>query len=240
MYVTGPNSIIRNNTIDNETTTGNGILLITSGTALHRPTIINNIITRCATGLDGASLDTSLAFGHSNLLHANTVPYANWNLKDNDLIGDPLFVDPDNGDYNIQLGSPARGAGVSNIDLGALQRDEGGLDELHLAKALLLNKREHTVATGVLKVFDDDGVTELVTITPSESGGVVTITPVVASNGTPGDAMVEIHAIKAALVNKRTNTIDTGVDQIKDDDGQTTLVTLTPSESEGVVTLTPS
>lgn len=48
----------------------------------------------------------------------------------------------------------------------------------------------------------------------------------------------EIHLAKAALVNARTHTIDTGVDQIKDDDGETTLRTLTPSETEGVVTVT--
>jgi hypothetical protein len=49
----------------------------------------------------------------------------------------------------------------------------------------------------------------------------------------------EIHLAKAALVNARAHTIDTGVDEIKDDDGQTTLRTLTPSESNGVVTITP-
>ena len=50
----------------------------------------------------------------------------------------------------------------------------------------------------------------------------------------------EVHLAKAALVNARTHTIDTGVDVIKDDDGATTLRTLTPSESDGVVTVTPS
>ena len=50
----------------------------------------------------------------------------------------------------------------------------------------------------------------------------------------------EVHLAKAALVNARTHVIDTGVDQIKDDDGQTTLRALTPSEENGVVTVTPS
>ena len=45
---------------------------------------------------------------------------------------------------------------------------------------------------------------------------------------------------KAALVNARSHTIDTGVDVIKDDDGTTTLRTLTPSESGGVVTVAVS
>jgi hypothetical protein len=50
----------------------------------------------------------------------------------------------------------------------------------------------------------------------------------------------EIHLAKAALVNRREHTIDTGVDVIKDDDGSTTLKTMTPTEAGGVVTVTPS
>ena len=50
----------------------------------------------------------------------------------------------------------------------------------------------------------------------------------------------EVHWAKAALVNARTHTIDTGVDQIKDDDGTTTLRTLTPTENNGVITVTVS
>ena len=50
----------------------------------------------------------------------------------------------------------------------------------------------------------------------------------------------ELHMAKAALVNKRQHTIATGVDVIKDNDGTTTLRTLTPSETAGVITVTPS
>jgi hypothetical protein len=49
----------------------------------------------------------------------------------------------------------------------------------------------------------------------------------------------EVHLAKAALVNLRTHTIDTGVNVIKDDDEVTTLTTLTPSEANGVITITP-
>lgn len=49
----------------------------------------------------------------------------------------------------------------------------------------------------------------------------------------------EVHLAKAALVNLRTHTIDTGVNVIKDDDGTTTLRTLTPSETDGVITIAP-
>ncbi len=50
----------------------------------------------------------------------------------------------------------------------------------------------------------------------------------------------ELHLAKAALVNLREHTIATGVDVIKDDDGSTTIRTLTPSEADGVITVTPS
>ncbi len=50
----------------------------------------------------------------------------------------------------------------------------------------------------------------------------------------------ELHLAKAALVNKRVHTIASGVDVIKDNDGTTTLRTLTPSETAGVITVTPS
>ena len=50
----------------------------------------------------------------------------------------------------------------------------------------------------------------------------------------------EVHLTKAALANKRMHTIETGVDVIKDDDGTTTLRTLTPSEENGVITVIPS
>jgi hypothetical protein len=59
--------------------------------------------------------------------------------------------------------------------------------------------------------------------------------------GAEGDLKSEeLHMVKAALVNKREHTIESGVDVIKDDDGLTTLQTLTPDENNGVVTVTPS
>jgi len=61
----------------------------------------------------------------------------------------------------------------------------------------------------------------------------------VAGHQASGTAGQELHLAKAALVNKRQHTIATGVDVIKDNDGSTTLRTLTPSEAAGVVTVTP-
>lgn len=63
-----------------------------------------------------------------------------------------------------------------------------------------------------------------------------------ASGGglTPGLAE-ELHLCKAALVNRRVHTVSTGVNQIKDDDGTTTLVTLTPTDGgEDTIVIEPS
>ena len=62
----------------------------------------------------------------------------------------------------------------------------------------------------------------------------------VADHTTPDTTGSELHLAKSALANKRQHTIATGVDVIKDNDGTTTLRTLTPSETAGVVTVTPS
>lgn len=122
MYVADGNAVIRSNTIDNETTTGFGIRLFTSGTSAHRPAIFNNIITRCNVPIDGGNLDTALAVSRNNLLWANTNPPANWDLTDDDLSGDPLFVDQDGRDYNIKPGSPAEGTAYGGGDIGAIPR----------------------------------------------------------------------------------------------------------------------
>lgn len=59
--------------------------------------------------------------------------------------------------------------------------------------------------------------------------------------GTEGDLdPAELHLCKAALVNKRQHTIDTGVDRIYDDDGTTVLRTMTPSETDGIVAIDPT
>lgn len=49
--------------------------------------------------------------------------------------------------------------------------------EVHLIKAILANKKTKVLATGVTTVYDDDGETPLLTLTPSETAGVLTITP---------------------------------------------------------------
>lgn len=50
----------------------------------------------------------------------------------------------------------------------------------------------------------------------------------------------EIHRIKARVSNKTEFTVETGVLEVYDDDGATSLFTLTPSEANGVRTLQPA
>jgi hypothetical protein len=47
----------------------------------------------------------------------------------------------------------------------------------------------------------------------------------------------EVHLVKAALLNARSHVVGTGVNQIKDDDGATVLRTLSPSESNGIISV---
>ncbi len=125
-------------------------------------------------------------------------------------------------------------------------------------------KSSATLAAGDVKVIKDGGAPANITALPTEIGttGVyrfslstsemdaATVTVVcVDAAGSEWDPLTvvlhtaiaeELHLTKAALVNKREHTVATGVDVIKDDDGSTTIRTLTPSEADGVITVTPS
>lgn len=59
-------------------------------------------------------------------------------------------------------------------------------------------------------------------------------------DSTAGDIYSEVHLSKAMLANKRIHTISTGVDVIKDDDGTTTLRTMTPTGGDDTITINPS
>ena len=125
-------------------------------------------------------------------------------------------------------------------------------------------KSSATLAAGDVKVIKDGGAPANIAALPTEIGttGVyrfslsasemdaATITDVcVDAAGSEWDPLTivlhtaiadELHLAKAALANKREHTVATGVDVIKDDDDSTTIRTLTPSEADGVITVTPS
>ena len=73
------------------------------------------------------------------------------------------------GDAMLKVTAP--GAAQQSVPIQVVQF----IDEVHLAKAALVNRREHTVDTGVDVIKDDDDATTLRTLTPSETGGVVTV-----------------------------------------------------------------
>ena len=125
-------------------------------------------------------------------------------------------------------------------------------------------KSSATLAAGDVKVIKDGGGPANITALPNEIGttgvyrfsltasemNATTIAVVgVDVAGSEWDPLTivlhtaiadELHLAKAALANKREHTIATGVDVIKDDDDSTTIRTLTPSEADGVITVTPS
>jgi len=125
-------------------------------------------------------------------------------------------------------------------------------------------KSSATLAAGDVKVIKDGGAPANIAALPTEIGttgvyrfsltasemNATTIAVVcVDAAGSEWDPLTivlhtaiadELHLAKAALANKREHTVATGVDLIKDDDGSTTIRTLTPSETDGVITVTPS
>lgn len=125
-------------------------------------------------------------------------------------------------------------------------------------------KSSATLAAGDVKVSKDGGAPADIAGLPTEIGSsgvyrfsltasevdATTVTVIcVDAAGAEWDPLTavlhtaladELHFAKAALVNQREHTVATGVDVIKDDDDSTTLRTLTPSETDGVITVTPS
>ena len=82
---------------------------------------------------------------------------------------------------------------------------------------------------------------DFVTIVLQASGVIIAPVRVQLQGGFNDQVATDVHLCKAALVNKRIHTISTGVDVIKDDDGTTTLVTLTPADvGNDQIEVTPS
>ena len=84
------------------------------------------------------------------------------------------FLVPANTQVTVKLLSDD--ASDTDVDVTAYLYDAGDT-ERHLCKAMLVNKKEKTIASGVLVVRDDNGSTAIKTLTPAEAAGVVTVTP---------------------------------------------------------------
>jgi hypothetical protein len=68
---------------------------------------------------------------------------------------------------------------ITAVAVRLVSHDESDLyAEAHLARAMLANRRTHTVSTGINVVYDDNGTTPLRTLTPQSDGDdVITIEP---------------------------------------------------------------
>ncbi|MBD3410343.1 MAG: hypothetical protein GF419_09080 [Ignavibacteriales bacterium] len=106
---------------DNGATQGGGVYLEGGSTLDLHSSILWNNAPRAVESLSDASgssivLDYSCVENGESGVAANgaTLTYGSNNISD-----DPLFVDPASGDYALQSGSPAKGAGVDGVDMGA-------------------------------------------------------------------------------------------------------------------------
>ncbi len=66
----------------------------------------------------------------------------------------------------------------NRYQFGELLSVDSDESELHLAFAMLANRRQHTISTGVDVVMDNDGATVLRTMTPTDGGSdVIEVVP---------------------------------------------------------------
>ena len=85
---------------------------------------------------------------------------------------------------------------------------------------------EMIAATGIVTLFDLGVMSQLNQAMPDDRAA-----------GSPLD---DLRRCRAFLANKTIQTLDSGVIVVKDNDNATTLFTLTPGESGGDLTVTPS
>lgn len=91
---------------------------IPSGDAIS---VVNNIVTNSVTGIRGGNgFDTEKHISQHNLLFDNTADYVDWSTRDGEVTSDPLFVDVDNADFTLDVGSPALAAAFSVESRGFL------------------------------------------------------------------------------------------------------------------------
>jgi hypothetical protein len=60
------------------------------------------------------------------------------------------------------------------------------------------------------------------------------------SSPAAGSLFDDAHRCRARLANKVLETVETRVLEVRDEDGETTMFTLTPAEQDGVITLEPA
>ncbi len=98
-----------------------------------------------------------------------------------------------------------------------------------LDRALVIETYGHASA---MHAFDLSAATPSVDLSSQAQQDVAdaVLDEATSAHQTAGTVGAEVHLAKAMLANKRIHTISTGVDVIKDDDGLSTLRTMTPTD----------
>jgi len=231
---------IHDNTFDGDGKPSGMAAITLGGSRASR--VVNNIFHDFETGVKDAANQGERHVVRNNLYSNCTTPRYNFPEGTGDIErDDPQFVDEANHDYRLGGSSPARGAGYPDyMDIGAEQSEPVSAAEIHLLKALAVNKRSEDLTTGTLTIYEDDDTTILAKVTPSISGGVLTLTLATPNDPTPDDPVTELHQVKAVVLNTRLKTLATGALVVKEDDGETTLLTLTPTTVANVTTVESS
>jgi hypothetical protein len=117
VYGTDCRPVIKNNVIAYNSTSGKGGGILCTNNS--NPTIINNIIVNNVASNIGGGIGFEVG-GSANISYndvwGNNSDYGGGaSAGVGDISADPLFVDPDNGDYHLQVGSPCIDAGDPNI-----------------------------------------------------------------------------------------------------------------------------
>jgi hypothetical protein len=143
IQVDGGLSILINNTVwGNNKDTVTGINLLSA----VRCVLVNNIVMECGTGIASDTADNWTAKVNlvNNLVHDCTTPYnANAATEIGALSGDPLLVDPDNGDFTLDDGSPAINAGAWPANVPNAPTQLGNTEHLGAGATVVLYPEDY-------------------------------------------------------------------------------------------------
>lgn len=116
---TGFQSVVHCTVHGKELATGHGIRF-PAGNGGYPAIVVNCIVVECGVGIKGPSTSDSPVIGEGVILFGNTTNYEDFETQLREVLEDPLFLDPDNGDYSLTRRSPAI-AGVTVSDIEGLE-----------------------------------------------------------------------------------------------------------------------
>lgn len=140
-------------------------IVVTYFTNFGMPKIGANVSVRVVRASDGQYLQSNGSWATTPQADPTAVE---WSSANSPGIYYFDFQLPDAVDFYVIAFDGGSGSGVPQryqyLSLEAVAVDE---DDLRKAVAILANRQEQDIATGVVTVMDDDGVTPLFTLTPS-------------------------------------------------------------------------